>query len=255
MRPFAFALVAWMLAYGAASAATPHELYEQGNFDAAIAAGLAQKDAAGLALAAHAELAAEAMRAIPCLPCLHRAEMNAWRATQMSSPPADAYLYLAIALGQKGRLQGPVAALGHGYAKNAKIYLDEALSIDPQNAFALAALGAWNIEIVRNGGATLARMMLGANVPDGLANFDRAFALDPGDVALRYQYALTLSGYDLNGYRSRIEAALALAATGKPRGAYEAFAQSRARELLDVLKKNDLDKYDQLVRRDQGYAD
>lgn len=253
IKPAALAMLALAVQCSAAFAATPSELYEQGHYEEAIAAGLAQKDAAGLTVAAHAELASGMTQTPPCLACFHRAEIDAWRATKLSDTPAEAYLYDAIALGQQGRLRGPIAALGHGYAKSARACLDAALSKSPNNAFVWAALGGWNIELVRNAGATLARWSLGANTPEGLSDFQKAFTLNPGNVAIRYQYALTLSGYDLDTYRPQIENALSLAATGKPQSAYEAFAQNRARELLDVLKKNDIDKYNQLVRRDQGY--
>jgi hypothetical protein len=237
----------------AAHADTPLDLYLQGKYDDATKAGRAQKDAEGFAIAARAELAAEAARTTPCTPCLQRAQAFAEKAIQLDHTRADGNLYNAIALGLEGRAEGILAAAGHGYAKSAKASLDSALADDPKNAFVWAALGGWNIEVVRNGGATLAHLIYGANVDDGLADFDKAFALNPGNVALRYQYALTLSGYDLNSYRPKIEDALARAIAGKPQGAYEAFAQQRARELLATLKQDDLEKYDQLVRRDQGY--
>ena len=42
----------------------------------------------------------------------------------------------------------------------AKEQLDAALAVDPDNAYALAALGGWNVEIVRVGGGFMARQGL-----------------------------------------------------------------------------------------------
>ena len=83
------------------------------------------------------------------------------------------------------------------------------LTADPDNAYALAALGGWNVEIVRVGrripGAA------GSMTPvwsKGLTLFDRAVRAAPGNVAVRYQIALSLSGLDAETYRNRIESEL-----------------------------------------------
>ena len=43
-----------------------------------------------------------------------------------------------------------------------KTALDTAVADDPKNAFAVSALGGWHIEVVRGGGATMARLFYGA---------------------------------------------------------------------------------------------
>jgi hypothetical protein len=255
MKHAAYAALALLVFCARASAESSQELYLEGKYPAAIAAGIAQKDAAGWTSAARAELASEMMRPKPCIACLRRAEADAFRAIKLDPKNGDAHLYAAVAVGYESRLMGIVAAAANHNAPRAKAELDAALACEPANSFVLAALGGWHVEIVRAGGASMAKFLYSANVPEGLADFDKGFALNPGNVALRYQYALILSGYDLQTFRPQIENALSLAATGKTQGAYEAFVQIRARELLDVLKKNDLERYDQLVRRDQGYAD
>ncbi|HUJ04340.1 MAG TPA: hypothetical protein VLW75_11925 [Rhizomicrobium sp.] len=236
-----------------AEAATPLELYQQGKYDAAISAGIAQNDAAGFAVAARAELAAEMMRSAPCLACLRRAEDDARKAIAADPNLPEGHIYLAVTLGYEARVVGIVTAGARGYASEAKKELDIALASDPANYWALAALGGWNVEIVRNGGASLANWIYGASIDDAMTRFHKAFALASGNLVLRYQYALSLAGYDLARYRSEVEASLARAQMDKPRTAYESFAQGRAKELLDALKKNDLDAFDDLVRRDQGY--
>ena len=237
---------------GVAHAATPFELYEQGKYDAAIAAGRAENDAAGFAIAARAELAAEAMGDARCLDCIRRAQDDARKAIAADPKYPDGHIFLAVALGREGRLISTFTVLRRGYPSQAKSELDAAIAADPGSAFAWSALGGWNIEIVHKGGERVAHMMYGASLADGMAEFDKAFALAPGNVGLRYQYALTLSAYDVDAYRAKIEDALARAQNGKANGAYEAFVQSRARELREALKKGDMDAYAALVARDQG---
>lgn len=252
---FALGVLFALVLASVAQAATPFELYEQGKYDAAIAAGIAQNDSPGFTIAARAELAAEAMRRTRCRDCIRRAQDDARKAIAADPKNADAHVFLAVALGREGRLISVFTVIRRGYVSQAKTELDAALAADPANAFAWGALGGWNMEIVRKGGARVAQALYGASLENGLTAFDKAFSYAPGNVGLLYQYALTLSAYDVNAYRGKIEDALARAQTGKANGVYEAFVQARARELHEALKKGDMDAYAALVSRDQGSPD
>jgi hypothetical protein len=252
---FALALTAALAFAGSAWAATPFDLYEQGKYDDAIAAGIAQRDSAGYAIAARAELAAEVMRAARCLECIERAEDDARQAIAADPANPDGHVFLAVALGRKGRLVSAFTVITQGYATQARKELDAAIAVAPDNAFAWAALGGWNIEIVHKGGAKMAQMVYGATREQGFAAFDKAFALAPGNVGLRYQYALTLSSYNPNAFREKIQDALTRARTGKANGVYELFVQGRAKELQATLNRGDMIAYNALVSRDQGNPD
>jgi hypothetical protein len=241
-----------ILALSRAANAAPFDLYLQGKYDAAIAAGLAQRNAPGYALAARAELAADTMRATPCLECIRRAEDDARKAIAADPKSADGHVFLAAALGREGRLIGVLAVISQGYATQAKNHLDAALAADPSDAFAWAALAAWNIEIVHKAGARIARIGYGATKAEGYADFDKAFALAPDNIALRYQYALTLSAFNTPYFRKKIEDAFARVQNGTPHGAYELFIQARAKELRASLERGDMTAYGALVGRDQG---
>jgi tetratricopeptide (TPR) repeat protein len=238
-----------------AQAADNHvwQLYASGRYDEAIKAGEAQNNAAGLALAARAGLAAEMMRAQPCLDCLRHVEADARRAVALDPRLPDGHIYLAAALGYEARIQGLIVARLKAYPDQAKTHLDAALAADPENCWALAALGGWHVEIVHSGGETLAHWVYSASLDEGLSDFARAFACAPDNLVFRYQYALALGGYDAKHYRAEIEDALARAAAMKPATAYESFAQVRARELLSALRAKEMKAFAKLVRRDQGY--
>ena len=128
-----------------------------------------------------------------------------------------------------------------------------AVADDPKNAFAVSALGGWHIEIVRGGGAFLARLAFGARESEALALFDRAVRLAPENVAVHYQIGLSLAGFNTGKYRSRIAAEFKAALAAAPETAYEKKMQGRAAELLDLLNQGDA--FDARVRKYQGFAD
>ena len=236
----------------ARAAGVAQSLYQSGQYGQAVAAAVAENTAEGFALAAHATLA-DAMMRPPCLSCLKRAEDFARKAVAIDPKLAEGHVYLALSLGYQARIVGILRARLGDYPGQARQNLDAALASDPANAQALAALGGWNIEIVRGGGALLADWLYGASVKAGLGDFAAAFRAAPENVVLRYQYALSLGGFDLAAYRGEVEDALTRSVNGTASTAYDAFAQSRARELLAALKKNDTAGFARLVRRDQGY--
>ncbi len=193
------------------------------------------------------------MRDQPCLDCLRHAEDLARRAIAADPKVPEGHIYLAAAIGYESRIIGSLAAQSKGYADEAKRQLDAALATNPNNAWALAAIGSWHIEIVRNAGPALARWLFGARVDSGRDYYSKAFAAEPDNLVIRYQYALTLAGYNLADNQKDIETALAHAVACTANSTYESFAKGRARELLDTLKRGDRAAVLRLVHRDQGY--
>ncbi len=233
-------------------ATAPWTLYAAGQYEQAIAAGMKRHDAFGYAIAARAELAREMMRDAPCLECLDRAADYAREAISSDPKLPQGHVYLATAMGYEARIIGPLAARLKDFPDKAKEEIDAALADDPRDPWAWAALGGWNVEIVHQGGV-LGRLLYGAGVAQGIADFRKSFALDPGNVVVRVQFALSLAAYDRETYKSDIADALAAAAGDKPRTAYDAFSQSRARALQAALDSGDTANFDRLVRHDQGY--
>jgi hypothetical protein len=70
---------------------------------------------------------------------------------------------------------------------------------------------------------------------------------------VRYQYALSLSGYDADRFRREIEDAFARIAKTKPATVYESLSRTRAAELAALLRNGNRDAFDAKVRRYQGY--
>lgn len=249
----AAALALLLLASPAFAAESVSALYAEGRYAEAMQAGEASRNAADQALAARAALADATMRDTPCMACLKRAEADARAAIAADPGLSDAQVWLAVALGFQSRITGILQARWHNVPTQAKAALEAAVKDDPKNPFAISALGGWNIEVVRGGGATLARLLYGATEAQGLALFDQAVKLAPGNVAVRYQIALALAGYNLDRYRTRVAAELEAAIRATPQTVYEKALQGRAQELYGLLKKDDRIALDGRVRAFQGY--
>ena len=255
MRRFAFACVVAATLAGPSLAAgiAPFDLYKAGQYEDAIKAGEAANTGQGLAVAARAAFAEANLSEIPCLPCLQRVESYARRSIALDSMHPDAFVYLAAAFGYQARIVGPITAQFRRYPEDAKAALDHALAVAPNDDWALAALGAWHIEVVRNGGSLLARTIYGARVDTGTEYFYKAFAAEPNNLVTRFQFALSLSGYDFEANSGPATAALDSIRAIEPRTAYEGIIKQRAQRLLDLVKANKRSEYLALVNRYQGY--
>ncbi|MES2473139.1 MAG: hypothetical protein V4601_09915 [Pseudomonadota bacterium] len=242
----------------AAHAATTEEIfaaYAKGDYEQAIKLGEAAKTSPGYAIAARAVLADAVLRDRPCMDCLNKAEKLSRQAVAADPRHAFGQVWLAVSLGYQSRLTGIVKARLRDAPGQSKTALDAAVAADPKNPFAVSALGGWHIEIVRGGGAYLARLLYGATEADALGLFDRALKLEPGNVAVHYQIALSLLGFDADKYRSRIQAELRASIAGQPATTYEKAMQGRANELLGLVNRGAQDALAAKVRTFQGYAD
>jgi hypothetical protein len=200
-------------------------------------------------------LAQDVLGEAPCLSCLERAESLARQAVAADPHFAFGQIWLAVSLGYEARIIGSVKARLKNSPAQSRAALDAAIADDPKNAFAVSALGGWHIEIVRGGGAFLARLAYGARESEALALFDRAARLAPGNVAVRYQIGLSLAGFNAGKYRVRIVTELKAALAATPETVYEKKMQGRAGELLNLLEQGTREAFDLRVRKYQGFPD
>jgi len=253
-----FALLLLMLFVPLSARAATDEVfaaYARGEYEQAARMGEASHTAPGLATAARAVLADGVLRDTPCLACFERAEKLARQAIAADPHYAFGQVWLSVALGYQARLIGIVKARMKDMPHQSRVALDQAVADDPGNAFAVSALGGWHIEVVRGGGAPLARLFYGARESEAISLFDRAVRLAPGNVAVRYQIALSLAGFDARKYQDRIILELKAAISDTPETAYEKKIQARATELLTLMNQGAHDAFDNRVRKYQGFPD
>lgn len=248
------------------------QAYQEGKFS--LAATLAEKNPTpwALAFAARAHIADAITRVGGlCIDCLRRAESVAKAATNAVVPKqcgqwthneteetrakAEGYVQLAIAIGFRGRLVDSIEAQSEGLAEKGRAAIDRALELDPLNVWARGSLGGWHLEIVHRGGPILASVLYGANEEEGLKNFRRALAADPGSLLLHYHYALSILALDTERFRSEALAKLQAGYKDPRTDALTQFTRKRTDVLMEKLKSGSIDEIETLVRRFQGYPD
>jgi hypothetical protein len=250
---FFVVLFAAMSGLAAAADDDANALFVSGDYIAAIADGEREGDAVGLTVAAKAALADAELRDTPCLECLERGEDLAKRAIAADPSRVEPYIVLVVTLGRRSRIIGFLRAYRDGIGSQADDAISTALELDPQSSWALSARGGWHIEVVRLAGRLLASVIFGANIEEGRDYYRRGIAAEPENLVLPYQYALSLSAYDLDGSREEIAWALTSAVDTMPRDAYESTIRERAIMLQEGLTADDETAYRALVDKYRGY--
>jgi len=241
----------------AAFAAIPQKAetaYIAGDFVNAAAIAETEGSAEALAFAARARIADAIMRdGAYCKPCLVTAETIAQNAIDRDPTLAEGYIQLAIALGFRGRLIPLLDARTERLPERGRKAIDKALTLAPRNPWALAANGAWNLEIVNRAGPVLAGVTYGAGRSEGLKSFREALSADPDNLLLHFHYALAILALDVDDYRAEASAALEAGYKDARTDALTKFTRKRADMLEKQLDGDAAADIKALVRKFQGY--
>jgi tetratricopeptide (TPR) repeat protein len=158
-------------------------------------------------------------------------------------------LQTAVALGYRAKL-----AQSPGIAKDAKKYMERAITLAPNNAFASLALAGWNGEAVADIGSFIASTVLGAKKDNAIKYYEQALKLDPASPTVPVLYAFNLYRLDANKYTARVTQLLTQAITLKPRDGFEVMNINNAREILTSLQSKDEKRTTALIKRLQPFG-
>ncbi len=174
---------------------------------------------------------------------------DADKALAQSPNHVEATLQSAVALGYRAKLrQSP------GIAKDAKKYMDRALQLAPENAFASIALAGWNGESVADIGSFLAGTVLGAKKDTAIKYYEQALKLDPTSPTFPIFYAFNLYRLDNSKYTGKVTQLLTGAVSLKARDGFEAMNISHARDVLAALKTGDSTRTKALIKQYQPFG-
>ncbi len=230
--------------------AAAEALFDAGEFEPALAAARALNTADGFALASRTGLVL--MRYF--LPPRERAAAiaaalaDARRALEMNPGHLEGNLQAAISIGYRGKLRRSIRDAWTG-----KRYIDNALAHHPENAWALAVLGGWNGEVVIEAGRFFAGTLFGAGRRKAIRHFRAALRAEPGNIAIRTSFAITLLRFDRRRFEAEARTVLAgtisLAAEDAARSALEEMLLQQSRDLLRALQAERRDDLAGLLRR------
>ena len=165
-------------------------LFHSGEFQKATDAGL-KAGGAGVTVANRAQSiyanyleTSERAKLAMFMEVAERAE------AQMSAEPknANAYYFLAYALGRYSQGISIAKALAQGLGSKVKNALETAIKLQPKHADAHTALGTFHAEIIDKVGSLLGRTQ-GASKDAGLAMFKTALKLNPTSAIAMVEYA------------------------------------------------------------------
>jgi hypothetical protein len=211
--------------------------YSDGDFLGAADAAANGADAAALAFAARALLAACIATRNPgeLSALLNRAEDSAGAALALEPDSVEARLQLALVYGLRSRRLSLREAFSHGYAQRGRALINEAIRMAPDDPRAFALLGAWHFEVLRRGGRVGA-LLYGARVGDGVSAFERARRLAPSDPMIALHYALALIQRDPRNAQ-RVQELLQAALRAPARDALDRHAQAEAKRLSELVAR------------------
>lgn len=220
-------------------------LYRDGRFEDVVAQARKIGTADAMALAARAQIA----RAVSArlgeahIDTVHAAEDLARAALAKDDRNVEALVQLVVALGLRARHMGPMSAYILNLATEAKIYLDRAYRLAPQNPVVLAVYGAWHLEVAGKAGPQRAASYYGASLDQGKRMFERALATEPDNILFLYNEALLLLAFDQaqdhTGNRREAVDLLERIQRSEPRDRLQRVLQSRAADLLNELIRHD----------------
>ncbi len=165
-------------------------LFHAGQFQKAAEAGL-KAGGAGITVANKAQSIyanylekSEAAKLALFMEVAERAE------AQIGTDPknANAYYFMAYALGRYSQGISIVKALAQGLGSKVKSALETAIKLAPKHADAHIALGAFHAEVIDKVGSLLGRTQ-GASKDAGLAMFKTALKLNPTSAIAMVEYA------------------------------------------------------------------
>lgn len=226
-------------------------LYDSGDYEGALRAAEEIGNANGLALAARAQLVL--MRffepAAKKEAALHRAIELSQRAIALDPGHLEANLQAAIGLGYRGRLNHSSRD-----ARLARRHIDTALEADPQNPWALAALGGWHGEVVIEAGAFFARALFDAGRSDAIEHYEAAIAAAPENIPIHASYAKMLLRFHRKRYYDRAEKLLVETLAITPGNAFDRLIRDEAAEVLDTLRSGDEEALNSLLDRTAPFS-
>ncbi|SDD31013.1 hypothetical protein SAMN04488071_0308 [Kordiimonas lacus] len=164
---------------------------------------------------------------------LHRALDDCKAAVAIEPTHVDAHISYAIGLGFEGKRLKKAK-----YAKASLLLLEDLLVVSDDYGILHAALGGWHTSVYEAG--FFARLALGGKRSKARAHFERAVALAPEDIGVRYEFIKYLA-YGKSDERQEALTEIATLATLPVRDIFDRFLLQRAQDIGAMIEAEDKD--------------
>lgn len=203
-------------------------LFHAGEFEQAVSAGLGAGGAGINAANKAANIYANYLEKSEAKQIKIYEEVAArCEALQKADPKnANAFYSHAYALGRYSQLVGVAKALTQGIAGKVRASLDTTLKLQPKNADAHIALGAYHAEIIAKVGSLVGGLTYGASKDKSLEHYQTALKLNPDSAIARIEYA--------NGI-------VMLIGKSKMKDAEKLYAEAAAYSAMDAMERLDVE--------------
>jgi tetratricopeptide (TPR) repeat protein len=240
MRSLPLVLILLTFGVGAAAGGLPRAeaLYRAGDMREAAAAARTLGSADAYALAAKASLVEAIYQAKDGerTSLLEQAISDAKEALELDPKSVDARLQVALALGHLAE-DDVVGAQMNGYVEEGRRLIDQALELAPDDPWAHGLLGMWHLQVVRHAGRALAGSLYGADPQTGLAQCEKALAMAPRDLTIRFGCALSRLQADPDGVDWRALDQLKLVEHMPAQDAAESLVRAKAERVVREINE------------------
>lgn len=165
---------------------------------------------------------------------------------ELRTQPASVEFHLlkVAALGALARASGFKDSLANRYGSKSGEAVEALLNNAPNEPWARALSGIWNLEVQRRGGG-IGSFLLGASVDRGLADLEKARLQLPEDAAVPFAFAITLLSLDAREYSLQAQDLLAEAfelAADEPDDPVSEPILAQAQQLIELLQSGNDDQ-------------
>lgn len=220
-------------------------LYDNGQFEEAVKAGRDLGSLEGLTLAINAQLVLVQYIYNPekRLAALNRAIEDSDKAEKIDPEDVEVLVGRGILIGLRGRYERSIAD-----GKESERLFLKAIEIDPNQSWALGAMGSWHAETLAEAGSIAGRLIFGAKRKLAWLYFNRAIEAEPDNLAIRAAYVRALLKIkpkkNVEAIRENFEYVL----NAHPKNALERLMKEQVRQIKEAFYGGDREKLKLLLK-------
>ncbi|MEE8295713.1 MAG: hypothetical protein V3R64_08370 [Sphingomonadales bacterium] len=215
------------------------DFYDSGQFERAVEAGRSLGTLEGLTIGIQAQLVLVQYIYDPekRLSALNRAIEDSDKAEKIDPENVEVLVGRGILIGLRGRYE---RSIGDG-KESERLFL-RAIEIDPNQSWALGAMGSWHAETLAEAGSIAGRLIFGAKRKLAWEYFKRALEAKPDNIAIRAAYIRALLKIKPKKNNEAILENFDYVLNAHPKNALERLMKEQVRQIKEAFYRGDRKK-------------